>query len=71
MGPPIQEQTLTLPRSVAVYSIAEPGKLLGYLTAGKTITVLRAEGAGMARVRFTTPSGQVYEELCRRADLGL
>lgn len=68
---PLSEQTLTVARTTAVYAPDDPSRLMGNITPGKTITVLRAEGAGLARIRIALADGRTIEGLCRRADLGL
>ena len=68
---PITPGEVTTSRSTPVYAINEPGRVLGYLTPGKTITTVSAEANGMVRVRFTSSAGQAFEGLCRRSDIGL
>ncbi len=68
---PITERTMTTSRSTPVYDIKDASRILGHLTPGKEIKVLRAESPVMVRVTFVTSSGQTYEGLCRRTDLGL
>lgn len=67
----ISKQDMTLPRSTAVYSPEDSSRVLGTLRAGMNITVLAAEGPGMARIRFTLPDGRTIEGLARTSDLGL
>lgn len=68
---PLTEQTITVTRTTAVYATDDPSRLMGNVTPGKTITVLRAEGVGLARIRIALADGRTIEGLCRRADLGL
>lgn len=69
--PAIAEQARTTPRRLPVYATNEPGRVLGYLAAGKEITVLGAQDATRVRVRFAVSDGTTYEGLCLRSDLGL
>ena len=69
--PVIPQQTLTTSRPLLIYSLQEPGRAMGTLTAGKEITVLKADSVTMLRVRFSLSDGRVIEAQCRRADLGL
>lgn len=69
--PAVPQQTLTLQRTLPVYSIQEPGRLLGTLGAARTVTVLRAESPTLVRIRFSLPDGRTIEALARRTDLGL
>ena len=67
----ITEQTLVLPRTVAVFSLEDPNRQVGWLQSGAKVNVLKAESATMVRVRFTASEGKAYEAQCRRTDLGL
>lgn len=69
--PEIAEQTLTLSQALPVYSLVEPGRVLGTLFSGQSLTVLRAESISMIRIRFTLPDGRTLEAQARRIDLGL
>ena len=68
---PIAGGEVRIARTTAVYDAAQPTRLLGMLSPGKTITALRTESAGMIRVRIALPDGRTVEGLCRRTDLGL
>lgn len=67
----VTKQDMTLSRSTAVYSPEDNSRILGTLSAGMKLTVLAAEGPGMARIRFTLPDGRTIEGLARVSDLGL
>lgn len=69
--PNIPQQTLTLSRPVAIYSLEDSGRMLGTLGAGSPLTVLRAESMSMVRVRFDLQDGRTLEAQARRVDLGL
>ncbi len=69
--PDIAEQTLTTSRALPVYSLLEPGRVIGTLAGGQTLTVLRAESVSMVRIRFSLPDGRTLEAQARRIDLGL
>ena len=68
---PISEQTLTVQRTTAVFAADNTARLMGNLTPGMSITVLRAETPVMVRIRFNLSDGRTIEGLCRRAELGL
>lgn len=68
---PVAEQALTVARTTAVFATDNPARLLGNLTPGMNITVLRAETPVLVRVRFNLSDGRSLEGLCRRAELGL
>ena len=67
----ITEQALTVQRTTAVFATDNSARLMGNLTPGMSITVLRAETPILVRVRFTLSDGRAIEGLCRRAELGL
>lgn len=69
--PTIQTQTLTLARTVPIYSLDDPNRLMGTLAANHRIEVLRAESPVMVRVRFSLADGRTIEAQARRTDLGL
>lgn len=69
--PIIAQQERVIGITTTVYDPANPARILGTLSPGKTITVLRAESAGMVRIRIALPDGRTIEGLCRRPDLGL
>lgn len=69
--PAIAPQKRTAPGRLAVYATNDPGRVLGYLAAGKELTVLGAQDATRVRVRFQVAGGAAYEGLCLRSDLGL
>ncbi len=71
MLPDITQQQVSVPRALQVYSLLDPTRLVGYLTAGKEITVLKSESPTMVRIRFSGAEGKVFEAQCRRADLGI
>lgn len=68
---PVTQHQRTVQRTTAIFAADDPSRLLGNVTPGKTITVLRAESAVMVRVRIDLSDGRSVEGLCRRADLGL
>ena len=68
---PITEQALTVLRTTAVFATDNSARLMGNLTPGMSITVLRAETPILVRVRVTLSDGRAIEGLCRRAELGL
>jgi endonuclease YncB( thermonuclease family) len=70
-GSPIPEQELVVNRTTAVYAADDASRLMGTLTPGKTITVLRAEAGGLARIRIPLADGRTVEGMCRRSDLEL
>lgn len=67
----IPRKDIMLFRTTAVYSLKDPTRQVGLLQAGADITVLGAESASMARVRFQGADGQTFEAQCRITDLGL
>jgi endonuclease YncB( thermonuclease family) len=70
-APDIPEQTVLVQRHTQILA-PDGGHLLGILTPGSTVTVLRAESASMVRVRLPTSGGKEPREgVCRREDLGL
>ena len=69
--PAIAEQTLILPRTIAVFSLEDPGRQVGWLQSGAKINVLKAESPTMVRIRFAGSENKIYEAQCRRTDLGL
>ena len=69
--PTIAEQTLVLPRTIAVFSLEDPGRQVGWLQSGAKINVLKAESPTMVRIRFAGSENKIYEAQCRRTDLGL
>ena len=69
--PSIPPQERVIGVTTTVYDPAQPGRPLGTLSPGKTITVLGAESAVMVRIRIALADGRTLEGLCRRTDLGL
>ena len=69
--PALEQQTITLENSINVYSLLDPGKLMGILKAGADVQILGEEPRDMVRIRFKTPAGKVYEAQCFRRELGL
>jgi len=67
----IPRRDMTLYRTTAVYSLKDSTRQVGLLQSGAEITVLGAESATMARVRFHGADGQTFEAQCRLSDLGL
>lgn len=65
------ERDVVLAYTIPVYSLNDPFPQVGILERGAQVRVLKLESPAMVRVRFTTPSGKVYEAQCRRVDLGL
>lgn len=70
-APAIAQQVVTIARPLAIYSLQEPGRMMGTLAAGKEVTVLKADSVTMLRVRFTLSDGRTIEAQARRIDLGL
>jgi endonuclease YncB( thermonuclease family) len=70
-GPPLTEQAVRVARHIQVLA-PDTGRLLGLLTPGATVTVLRADSATHVRIRLpAAPGAEPREGLCRRDDLGL
>ncbi len=67
----VTEQDITLTQLISVYSLKPPFPQMGYLQKGAKLRVLKAESPTTVRIRFSTSSGQIYEAMARRADLGL
>ena len=70
-NPALEQKTITLENSINVYSLLDPGKLMGILQAGAKVHILGKEPRDMVRIRFKTPAGKVYEAQCFRRELGL
>jgi len=68
--PSMEPRTITLSSSINVYSLLDPGKLMGVLKAGAEVSILGEEPRDMVRIRFKTPAGKVYEAQCFRRELG-
>ncbi|HEY8241109.1 MAG TPA: thermonuclease family protein [Kiritimatiellia bacterium] len=66
----VGRQELSLPRSLAYYSLLD-GRYLGVLQQSTRVLVLRAESANMVRLRFMAKPGTSYEVQCKRSDLPL
>ncbi|MBU1694159.1 MAG: thermonuclease family protein [Verrucomicrobia bacterium] len=64
-------QTLAVPQTVAVYTLEDASRQLGFLQRGAEIKVLEALTPVMLKIQITTGDGRVIEGQCRRSDLGI
>ncbi|MCS6770883.1 MAG: thermonuclease family protein [Kiritimatiellae bacterium] len=67
---PLEAGWRTLTRTVPVYAVEDPARMLGMLRAGTEIEILRTESPADVRIRFRLPDGRMMEAIARRADLG-
>ncbi len=68
----VDEQDVVLSRPIFLYPLdASNGQPMGQLRAGLTVHVVKGATPDKAHVRFTSPSGQIYEGLARFTDLGI
>ena len=67
----VEERDISVPRTVPVYSLKDPGVQVGILESGAQVHVLKIESPAMVRILIPGSSGTVFEAQCLRADLGL
>ncbi len=68
---PVDPQTVTVRRSIQVFSLRDRNRMIGYLQPGMEVKVLKSESPSMVRIRFQAGENKIYEAQCRRAALGL
>ncbi len=69
--PKIEEQVITLKKTIPIFSLKNVFKQVGTLYSGAKVYVLGSESRTMVRIRFKASSNKVYEAQCQRVDLDL